>query len=58
MSTFRTDVESHDVSDLYTFDDRTGILERHKQMLSQPFQEGQVGLMTFLWDWSRISISI
>ena len=41
-------MQSHDVSDLYTFDDSTGILERHRQMLSQPFEEGQVSLMTFL----------
>ena len=44
----RTDVGSYDISELYEFADKTGILERHRQMLSQPFQESQVGF-TFLF---------
>ena len=39
---FRTDIQTYDVSDLYEFADTTGILERHKQLLSEPFKEGQV----------------
>ena len=38
----RTDIQTYDVSDLYEFADTTGILERHKQLLSEPFKEGQV----------------
>ena len=38
----RTDIQTYDVSDLYEFVDTTGILERHKQLLSEPFKEGQV----------------
>ena len=38
----RTDVRSYDISELYQFADETGILERHRQMLSQPFEEHQV----------------
>ena len=41
-SLIRTDVATHDVADLYSFHDNTGILERHKQLLSEPFREGQV----------------
>ena len=44
----RTDVGSYDISELYEFADETGILERHRQMLSQPFQESQVGFMVKL----------
>ena len=38
----RTDVRAYDISELYQFADQTGILERHRQMLSQPFQDSQV----------------
>ena len=38
----RTDVRTYDISELYQFADQTGILERHRQMLSQPFQDSQV----------------
>merc|ERR1712168_719958 len=44
LDKYRTDIQSHDVSDLYEFADSTGILERHKQLLSQPFKEGQVDM--------------
>ena len=44
----RTDVATHDVADLYSFQDNTGILERHRQLLSGPFQEGQVSKMAML----------
>jgi hypothetical protein len=42
LDRYRTDVATHDVADLYSFHDNTGILERHKQLLSEPFREGQV----------------
>ena len=42
------------MSELYTFDDITGILERHKQMLSQPFEEGQVRQKRFLLTTRRL----
>ena len=38
----RTDVENYDIEELYEFADATGILERHKALLSQPFNESQV----------------
>ena len=38
----RTDVGTYDISELYQFADQTGILERHRQMLAQPFQDSQV----------------
>ena len=44
----RTDVRTYDISELYQFADQTGILERHRQMLSQPFQDSQVNLLTSL----------
>ena len=40
----RTDVENYDIEELYEFADATGILERHKALLSQPFNESQVFL--------------
>ena len=39
---FRTNVESADISSLYQFADQTGVLDRHRQLLSQPFNENQV----------------
>ena len=38
----RTDVDNYDIEELYEFADATGILERHKALLSQPFNESQV----------------
>ena len=38
----RTDAQSHDISELYQFADQTGVLDRHKQLLSQPFNNNQV----------------
>ena len=39
---FRKDEKSYDIEELYQFADQTGILERHKQLLAQPFHEDQV----------------
>ncbi len=39
---FRTDVRSYDIDELYEFADKTGILERHKQLLAKPFHDSQV----------------
>ena len=43
----RTDVENYDIEELYEFADATGILERHKALLSQPFNESQVCEVSF-----------
>merc|ERR1712142_814473 len=32
----------HEITDLYQFQDPTGILEKHKQLLFQPFNENKV----------------
>ena len=37
-------MENYDIEELYEFADATGILERHKALLSQPFNESQVFL--------------
>ena len=42
ITLFRTDVENYDIEELYEFADNTGILERHRQLLSKPFHESQV----------------
>merc|ERR1712079_904297 len=56
LDKYRTDIQSHDVSDLYTFDDSTGILERHKQLLSEPFKEGQVDMKIMYYELVRMLI--
>ena len=38
----RKDEKNYDIEELYQFADQTGILERHKQLLAQPFHEDQV----------------
>ena len=38
----RTDVCNYDIDELYQFADKTGVLDRHRQLLSQPFNENQV----------------
>ncbi len=38
----RTDVKSYDIDELYEFADKTGILERHKQLLAKPYHDSQV----------------
>ena len=43
----RTDVSSHDISELYQFADQTGVLDRHKQLLSQPFNNNQVRMVVY-----------
>jgi len=42
LDRYRTDYESHDISELYEFADKTGVLDRHRQLLSQPFNENRV----------------
>ena len=51
----RTDVRAYDISELYQFADQTGILERHRQMLSQPFQDSQVHPLLRLMSVENIS---
>merc|ERR1712058_26468 len=56
LDKYRTDIQSHDVSDLYEFADSTGILERHKQLLSQPFKEGQDDMKIMYYELIRMLI--
>ena len=49
----RTDVRTYDISELYQFADQTGILERHRQMLSQPFQDSQVLFLDKTSSWKK-----
>ena len=41
---FRTDVRAYDLDELYEFADKTGILERHKQLLAKPYHDSQVAM--------------
>merc|ERR1712226_1403757 len=56
LDKYRTDVGSYDISELYEFADKTGILERHRQMLSQPFQESQVDMKIMYYELIRMLI--
>ena len=47
LTSCRTDVQSHDISELYQFADQTGVLDRHKQLLSQPFNNNQVRMVVY-----------
>merc|ERR1712112_63507 len=56
LDKYRTDVRTYDISELYEFADRTGILERHKHMLNQPFQENQVDMKIMYYELIRMLI--
>merc|ERR1712098_202564 len=56
LDKYRTDIQSHDVSDLYEFADETGILERHKHLLHQPFEESQVDMKIMYYELIRMLI--
>jgi len=56
LDRYRTDIQTYDVSDLYEFADSTGILERHKQLLSEPFKEGQVDMKIMYYELIRMLI--
>merc|ERR1712079_277665 len=56
LDKYRTDIQTYDVSDLYEFADTTGILERHKQLLSEPFKEGQVDMKIMYYELIRMLI--
>merc|ERR1711874_205265 len=47
---------TYDISELYEFADSTGILERHKQLLSQPFHDGQVDMKIIYYELIRMLI--
>merc|ERR1712080_227882 len=56
LDRYRTDVRHYDISELYEFADETGILERHKQMLAQPFQDSQVDMKIMYYELIRMLI--
>lgn len=56
LDKYRTDIQTYDVSDLYEFVDTTGILERHKQLLSEPFKEGKVDMKIMYYELIRMLI--
>ena len=48
LDKYRLDGQHYPVEELYQFADKTGILERHRQLLAKPFHDNEVRL------WSRI----
>merc|ERR1711892_1425568 len=56
LDKFRTDEQSHDISELYQFADQTGVLDRHRQLLSQPFNENRVDMKIMYYELIKMLI--
>merc|ERR1712123_192595 len=56
LDKFRTDEQSHDISELYQFADQTGVLDRHRQLLSQPFNENRVDMEIMYYELIKMLI--
>merc|ERR1712142_250009 len=46
----------HEITDLYQFQDPTGILEKHKQLLFQPFNENKVDMKIIYYELIKMLI--
>merc|ERR1711892_749785 len=56
LDKYRTDAQNHDISELYQFADQTGVLERHRQLLSQPFNENRVDMKIMYYELIKMLI--
>merc|ERR1711892_971308 len=56
LDKYRTDVHNYDIDELYQFADKTGVLDRHRQLLSQPFHENQVDMKIMYYELIKMLI--
>merc|ERR1711892_199269 len=56
LDKYRTDAQNHDISELYQFADQTGVLDRHRQLLSQPFNENRVDMKIMYYELIKMLI--
>jgi len=56
LDKYRTDVGNYDIEELYQFTDKTGILDRHRQLLIKPFKEHQVDMKIMYYELIKMLI--
>eukprot|EP00092_Neocalanus_flemingeri_P005759 GFUD01006200.1.p1 GENE.GFUD01006200.1~~GFUD01006200.1.p1 ORF type:complete len:709 (+),score=240.81 GFUD01006200.1:35-2161(+) len=56
LDKYRTDIGNYDISHLYQFEDKTGILERHKERFETLFLDSQVDMKIIFYELIRMLV--